>query len=208
MKTGEGVELVGLVDIGEEGNICKTLRMGKQENHLGHHVCQFVFLGLTGFRFPFAHFVSDQIQAEDLHGLFWEAVDHLQMFNFVCVFTCMDGAQSTRSFLHINTDTTTYSMKVKSPRNIEESVIFMMDYSHVMKKVRNNILKSGITNGSTRNLTLPTGEPIQWQMWIDAYIWDRLNAFQIHRRLSNDHSYLLITTNQNEKSPCRRSFEF
>lgn len=77
-----------------------------------------------------------------------------------------------------------------------------------MKKVRNNILKSGITNGSTRNLTLPTGEPIQWQMWIDAYIWDRKTAFQIHRRLSNDHSYLLITTNQNEKSPCRRSFEF
>jgi hypothetical protein len=46
---------------------CKTLRVGKKEKQLGNHVCQFVFLGLTGFRFPFAHFVSDQIQAYDLH---------------------------------------------------------------------------------------------------------------------------------------------
>jgi hypothetical protein len=38
-----------------------------------------VFLGLTGFRFPFAHIVSFQIQAYDLHTLFWEAIDQLQV---------------------------------------------------------------------------------------------------------------------------------
>jgi hypothetical protein len=36
------------------------------------------------------------------------------------------------------------TMTVKSPCNFEETVIFMMDYSHVMKKVRNNIIKSGL----------------------------------------------------------------
>lgn len=64
-----------------------------------------------------------------------------------------------------------------------------MDYSHVMNTIRNNILKSGIRKGSTCHLALRTGEPIQWQMWIVAYNWDRQNAFHIHRRLSNDHIF-------------------
>jgi hypothetical protein len=41
-KSGDGIEIVGLVDLGEEGNICKTLRVGKKEKQLGNHVCQFV----------------------------------------------------------------------------------------------------------------------------------------------------------------------
>jgi hypothetical protein len=39
----------------------------------------------------------------------------------------------------------------------------MMDYSHVMKKVRNNIIKSGLKKTSTRNLTLPNDDVIQWK---------------------------------------------
>lgn len=188
-KSGDGIEIVGLVDLGEEGNICKTLRVGKKEKQLGNHVCQFVFLGLTGFRFPFAHFVSDQIQAYDLHTLFWEAIDQLQVYDFRCVFTCMDGAQSNRSFLHMNLGPERQTMTVKSPCNFEETVISMMDYSHVMKKVRNNIIKSGLKKTSTRNLTLPNDDVIQWQMWTDCYQWDQQNGLQIHRRLTNEHIF-------------------
>jgi hypothetical protein len=61
---------------------CKnTSKVGKKETQLGNHVRQFVFLGLTGYRFPFAHFVSDQIQAYDLHTLFLEAIDQLQVYD-------------------------------------------------------------------------------------------------------------------------------
>ena len=52
--------------------------------------------------------------------------------------------------------------------NFEETVIFMKDYSRVMKKVRNNTLKSGIKKTSTRNLTFPNDVIIQWQGYKDV----------------------------------------
>ncbi|KAK3107457.1 hypothetical protein FSP39_015012 [Pinctada imbricata] len=187
-RNSKGIELVGLVDKGEEGNLCSTLRQGQKIRKLGNHILQLVFLGFTGFRFPIAHFVSDQIQAYDMYSLFWEATDKLQMFGFTCVYTSMDGAQCNRTFLnmHVSTMQTTI---VQNPCNYEECVVFMMDYSHVIKKLRNNILKSGIKKGCTRNVTLVTGENIQWQMFCDAYHWDKQNALQIHRRLTNEHLY-------------------
>lgn len=192
MKNGDAVELEGFVDLGPEGNTCKTLRTGKNEKQLGNHVLQFVFVGLSGFRFPFAHFLSNQVQATELHTLFWESIDNLQMYGFDVVFTCMDGASSNRSFLHINIgleDTFDKSMSVPNPCDMDETVIFMMDYSHCMKKIRNNLLKSGIQKGCTRHLTLPNNDIIQWQMWVDCYHWDQQNALQIHRHLTNEHIF-------------------
>lgn len=101
-KTRSGIELIGFVNKGDVGNTCATLRAGMSEKKLGNHILQFVFLGLTGFRFPFAPFISDQIQGYDLHMFFWEAVDRLQMFGFICSFTSMDGAANNRSFMNIN----------------------------------------------------------------------------------------------------------
>ena len=69
----------------------------------------------------------------------------------------MDGALSNRSFLHMNLGPERHA--------ILKTVIFMKDYSHVMKKVRNNTLKSGIKKTSTRNLTFPNDVIIQWQMY-------------------------------------------
>jgi hypothetical protein len=64
-----------------------------------------------------------------------------------------------------------------------------MDYSHVAKKIRNNVLKSGIKKGCTRLLTLKDGITVQWQMFIDAYEWDKQNSLSIHRKLSHEHIY-------------------
>lgn len=69
-------------------------------------------------------------------------------------------------------------------------VVFMMDISHVIKKIRNNILKSGNYSKSTRLLTLPNMCTIQWQMFIDFFKWDQQNALQLHRQLTKDHIYL------------------
>lgn len=96
----------------------------------------FFFLGLTGFWFPFAHFISDKIQGYDFHMLFREAVDRLQMFGFLCSFTSIDGAANNRSFMNINVADKNSRM-VKNPCNFEEKVAFLMDYSHVVKKIRN-----------------------------------------------------------------------
>lgn len=100
----------------------------------------------------------------------------------------MDGAANNRSFMNINVADKNSRM-VKNPCNFEEKVAFLMDYSHVVKKIRNNILASGINKGCTRNLKLVSGDPIQWQMFQDCYTWDKKNALQIHKRLTNENVY-------------------
>ena len=188
-KSGEVVELVGFEDIGDEGNTCNILRKGKREKQLGTHVLQFLFLGNTGFRFSFAHFVTTNVQAYDIYSLFWEAVDYLYLFGFTVLYTCTDGAQSNRTFININLGKDPSTMMSVSPCNPNKSVIFMMDLSHGIKKIRNNVLKSGISKFCTRNLTLPNKDLIQWQIWVNAYKWDQQNALQLHRKLTNEHLF-------------------
>ena len=188
-KNGDLIELTGFVDVGDEGNSNLILRKGKNERTIGTHALQFVFLGLSGFRFPIAHFVSDGIQPSELDPLFWEGVDKLRMFGFNVLYTCMDGAQSNRTFMHINVGVDSKTFSTPSPCSFDH-MIFMMDCKHVTKKIRNNILKSGITQNSTRLLSLPgSDETIQWQMFVDCYKWDKTNALQIHRKLTNEHMY-------------------
>ncbi|XP_053381363.1 uncharacterized protein LOC128549115 [Mercenaria mercenaria] len=188
-KNGDLVELVGLVDVGPEGNMLNTLRMGKKEKHLGTHVLQFIFIGLTGFRFPFGHFVTDNIAAYDIHTLFWDAVAALSMYGFSVIYTSMDGAQSNRTFQNMNIGKDPQTMTAQCPEDPDNSVVLMMDVSHVIKKVRNNVIKSGISKGCTRNLILPDDSSIQWQMWVNAFEWDQINSLRIHRKLTREHIY-------------------
>lgn len=190
-KSGDIVEIVGFTDIGEEGDLCHSLRKGNCNKSLGNHILQLLFLGVTGFRFPFAHFITDNIQASELYGLFWRAVKILWTFGFKVLYTCMDGAVCNRSFMHICVGGNSY----KDYKFISTSpctslpVVFMMDVSHVLKKIRNNVIKSGISAKCTRLLTLPNDLTVQWQMFIDCYRWDQQNSLQLHRKLSNEHLF-------------------
>lgn len=188
-KKGDIVELSGFTDYGNEGNLCHALRTGTQEKSLGKYVLQLLFLGTNGFRFPFAHFITNGIQASELYGLFWKSVYFLYTYGFTVLYTCMDGAQSNRSFMHICLGDKPTSFIARNPCTSTD-VIFLMDYSHVMKKLRNNILKSGIRPKSTRILTLPSSYTIQWQMFLDFFEWDQQNALQLHRKLTNEHFHL------------------
>lgn len=185
-KQGNVVELSGFTDYGSEGDTCHALRTGTMEKSLGKYVLQLLFLGLNGFRFPFAHFITNGVQASEIYGLFWKAVYLLYSYGFKVLFTCMDGAQSNRSFMHICLGNTPTSYISRSPCTSYD-IIFLMDISHVIKKVRNNILNSGVTQKSTRLLTLPSSYTVQWQMFSDVFFWDQQNAFQIHRKLTCEH---------------------
>jgi len=177
-KKGDVVELCGLVEKGEESDVCTVLRSGKTDKKLGTHVLQFLFLSVTGFRFPFAHFITDQITASELYSIFWKSVQLLWSFGFKVVFTCMDGAVANRSFMHQCMEKYNIANNVFKTLNpvMAGEVIFIMDFSHVMKKIRNNILKSGINQTHKKLLTLQKGQTIQWQMFIDVYNWDQQNA--------------------------------
>jgi hypothetical protein len=191
-KNGDVVELCGLSDVGEEGNASTVLRTGKNEKSIGTHVLQFVFLGITGFRFPFAHFITNGIQGTELYSLFWEAVDKLQMYGFKVLYTSLDGAQSNRNFMKYNLGNNNTTFQTSIPCNFSD-LVFIMDISHVIKKIRNNILSSGIEGNSvkyTRLLTLPSSYTVQWKMFCDCFNWDKQNCLQLHRKLTNEHIHL------------------
>jgi hypothetical protein len=148
-------------------------------------------MGLNGFRFPFACFPVTQTKASNLHFLFWKAVQHLNTFNFKVCFVSMDGAQTNRDFMKMFFSQSSPEAENFSIRNIwfpeHPPIIFIMDYSHVIKRIRNNILKSGPK--SKRELTYH--HPILWEHLINAFNWDRAtNSFPIHHKLNNDHIFL------------------
>ena len=99
VKTNGGVRLVGFVDMGEESDYLNTLCSGTKDRVLATHVLQFLYLGLNGFRFPFACFPVTQTKAGNLHFLFWEAIKILNVYDFKVLFLSMDGAQTNRDFM-------------------------------------------------------------------------------------------------------------
>ena len=136
------------------------------------HVLQFLFLGQTGFRFPFTYFATTEASASELYVVFWKAVNYLVMFGFSVTFLSMDGAQSNRDFMNIllqYTQKDTFTIhNIYDPERPKISII--MDFSHAMKKIRNNISKSGNNQYCKRNVTKKNNCNIYWEHWRNAYL--------------------------------------
>ena len=63
----------------------------------------------------------------------------------------------------------------------------IMDYSHMMKKIRNNVSKSGHMQHHKKLLQL-NGQNIIWDHWIKAFQWDTSsNVLKIHQKLTQVH---------------------
>jgi hypothetical protein len=57
-KTNGEIELIGFTEVLPESLAFDEIKTNRRERILATHVLQLVFLGTTGFRFPFAHFPS------------------------------------------------------------------------------------------------------------------------------------------------------
>jgi hypothetical protein len=153
-KKGGTLKLIGFKDFTEESKHMNILMNHKKNVCLATHVLQFLFLGTTGFRFPFTYFSTTGASASELYLVFWKAVNYLAMFGFSVTFLSMDGAQSNRVFMnillaHTGSGTSTID-NIYDPKRFKISII--MDFSHVMTKIRNNISKSGKNKYDKRNL--------------------------------------------------------
>ena len=71
-----------------------------------------------------------------------------------------------------------------------QPVLFIIDVSHVIKKIRNSVLKS--KPDGIHHLTLPSGKNVEWQHFVDAYVWDQGNPVSLHRRLTKEHIFEVI----------------
>lgn len=88
-------------------------------------------------------------------------------------------------------------------KNPLRKMIFIMDPCHLIKKIRNSVLSSGIKAHDQRLLSFESCT-IQWQMWIDAYSWDRnTHRFPIHNKLTQEH----IFPNNAQKMRNKLAFE-
>ena len=177
LSTKNGItNLVGLTDVCEESPVIDTIQTGTKQLKLARYALQFVFLGFSGFRFPIAHFPTDQVSASEIYLLFWKMVRMMSLYGFKVSYVSMDGAESNRDFMKIllrsfkSIDVT--SMAVQNIYSIsQQSIYLIMDYSHLMKKVRNNIFKSGNQQYCKRTL-LCNGHYIFYEHWLHAYQWD------------------------------------
>ena len=82
--------MVGFTEMGEEGDYLQALKQGKRSKETGTHVVQMLFWGITGFRFPFAHFICRNLSVSEIYILSWEAVSSLKDYNFDVKYVCMD----------------------------------------------------------------------------------------------------------------------
>lgn len=191
-KDGE-YYLTGFTEISEESNFMEQIKSGKQEIKLGTHVLQFVFLGFTGFRFPLFHYPTNQASACDIYLELWRIVDMLNIFGFTVKYVSVDGAETNRDLGKIlmgDFNSQSPSMKIQNIFSMSPNeIFFIMDYSHVIKKVRNNIYKSG--NGAYKKNLYSNGHFIYWNHLYSAHVWDvTQNPFPVHRKLSHEHFFL------------------
>ena len=61
-----GSSLVGLTDSGPEIKMMHAASTGKAESKMANHVLQYIFHGITGFRWPFANYPNTQASPSDL----------------------------------------------------------------------------------------------------------------------------------------------
>lgn len=68
-------------------------------------------------------------------------------------------------------------------------ICLIMYYSHVVKKIRNNITKSGTLTTHKRYLKLGK-KYIVWEHWYKAYQWDFYsNTLKVYQQLTQDHFF-------------------
>ena len=155
---------------------------------------QFIFLGYDGFRFPVAYFPSSGATAPELYINVWDVVSKLYEFDINVDYICFDGSSNNRAFQlkHFTdkSDAREKNYTTVNPFNPSKSVTMIMDYSHNIKKIRNNIFASGDAAFCTRKLKFK-GHDIVWNHWIKAYNWDRAtNLVRIHQKLTDEHIFL------------------
>lgn len=61
-----------------------------------------MFLGHTGFRFPFSHWPTTEASATSLYTHFWKAVYWLLQGGFIVHYCYCDGGSANRSFVKLH----------------------------------------------------------------------------------------------------------
>ena len=192
VRDGDGFQLVGFTALGPELEAAGHIKgKGERRRQLATHVLQLLFLGFGGFRFPIAHYPCTQASATELHIIVWSAVEMLSSYGFPVLYISMDGAITNRQMMNIqfpaSSSPSSQSFLAPNPIPNQHPLAFIMDYSHVMKKIQNSLLNS--RHGGTRLIEDGAGRRIVWDFWVEAYNHSRSAPLEIHRHLTHQHIF-------------------
>jgi hypothetical protein len=191
-RNGDMWHLVGVVDMGETNNNIDIICQGRKTVRLASHALQFVFHGLSGFRWPVVYFGSYTATAHQLYTSFWDCVDQLDNHGFTVDYIMADGASTNRSF--------TSMLFPGKPRDMdyefsdvfrEHRISAIQDIMHVLKKTRNNIEASKADNKTKNGRYLVLNDKsIIWEHWEECFRYNIQNGFAIHSKLTDEHIVL------------------
>lgn len=183
------VYMTGFTDLGEETILTECLKSGNSEVKIATHVLQFGFFGIQWislsdlslphhtsycFRLVYSYLGNHQHVASiwiysKIHKYWW--CPNKQRL-------CQDSFGGYQ----VSTTKTMRIPNIYSPKS--PNIIFIMDYSHVIKKIRNNISKSTSSTHGKRRLSV-SGHYVLWCHFLNAHMWDiRHNPLPIHYHLN------------------------
>ena len=151
------------------------MKSNKRERTLATHVLKLVFFGFTGFSFPYAYFPSHSASGYELYLVVWKSVNMLSSFGFTIQYINTDCAQSNRDLFKIvlpdfnSSNPNTCAFPNICSCNVSKKLYFIMDISHTLKKIRNNISISGAAAFFKRHLKLKD-KFIEWDHFKQAYV--------------------------------------
>jgi hypothetical protein len=190
------MKLIGWVDTGLESYNLEVMKKESVERQLASSCLQLVFLGYTGFRFPFANFPTKGVTASELTIQCWHAISKLRDYGFSIDFILQDGGEQNRQFakLHfLHDNMIANKCLVKSLINPSRYIAIVQDFSHVVKKLRNACISSGDRTKADTKYTrdLKIGQyAIRWIQWVQTIKWDRdTNSRPLHYRVSDEHLF-------------------
>lgn len=102
VNQGKSSSLSGLEECEPDVILMHNSNAGKCESKLANHVMQYIFHGITGFRWPFANYPTAQVAPADIFIMTWKCIDALYEWGFKPVYCCMDGSSNNRAFLKMH----------------------------------------------------------------------------------------------------------
>ncbi|XP_063444845.1 uncharacterized protein LOC134725169 [Mytilus trossulus] len=193
-KSGDSWNIVGFVDMDTTNNNIDIICKGKKTVALATHALQFVFHGLTGFRWPIAYFGSYPATAHQLYTTFWKCVDIMDDHGFTIDYVMADGASTNRTFTNMlfnKCNPREHDFVFRDVFCKSHKMFAIQDIMHVIKKIRNNTESSKQEHKTKAGRYLIINDkPIIWEHWIEAFKFNFQNGFAIHHKLTEEHIYL------------------
>ena len=139
-------ELVGFTDIGDINNELAKLKQECDSNfeqrcpgEIASHMLIFMVRGMfSSLKFPYAHFSTKGVTADQLYPIVWEVVRHLEACGLNDIAFSCDGASPNRKFYKMHA--TVKDELVYKTNNLfcdDRDVYFVCDVPHLMKTTRN-----------------------------------------------------------------------